>query len=202
MPEGTDADKGRSETGRADADRRRSRRFTCGGDAKISLLPSDGICLPGKILDLSLHGCRVDTTLPIDYGTRAEILLRINASSFRAVGEVRAIRGGFGAGIEFVRLSNSGKDMLLDLIQELARLRASLSKFKSGGLETDTKSFRRNLEEGRLQAERLSKRCAALGTLLRSKSPAESSVASQAASAERDEIVETQPLVIAVDLFV
>lgn len=202
MPEDTDADKGGPEAGRADDDRRRSRRFTCGGEAKISLLPSDGIFLPGKILDLSLHGCRVDTTLPIDYGTRAEILLRINASSIRAVGEVRAIRGGFGAGIEFVHLSNTGKDMLAGLIQELARLRACLSKIKSGSLETDTKSFRRNLEEGRLEAERLSRRCAALRTLLRSERTAGSSAPSQAGSAEKDKLVDPQPLVIAVDLFV
>jgi hypothetical protein len=201
MPDGADAGKDRSETGRADEDRRRSRRFICGGDAKVSLLPSDGIFLPGKILDLSLHGCRVDTTLPINCGVRAEIVLRVNAASFRAVGEVRAIRGGSGAGIEFVQLSNSGKDMLADVIQELARLRAIMHKFKSCRLETDTKSFATQLEEGRVHAARFSARCADPGTILAERR-AESSESNQSASAEKDRIVEAQPLVIAVDLFV
>jgi hypothetical protein len=56
-----------------DQNRRRSARFACGGEVKISRLPSDGVFLPGKILDLSFHGCRVDTTVPIDQGVRAEI---------------------------------------------------------------------------------------------------------------------------------
>ena len=125
MPERTAADKDR-----ADNDRRRSTRFTCGGDAKISRLPSDGIFLPGKILDLSLGGCCVDTTLPIDCGVRAEIVARVNAASFRAVGEVRAIRGRSGAGVEFVHLSTGGKDMLADLVAELARLQAVMNKLR------------------------------------------------------------------------
>jgi hypothetical protein len=118
------------------------------------------------------------------------------------VGEVRAIRGGSGAGIEFVQLSNSGKDMLADVIQELARLRAIMHKFKSGRLETDAKSFATQLEEGRVYAEGFSARCADLGTVLRAERRAESSESNQSASAEKDRIVETRPLVIAVDLFV
>jgi len=99
MPERTDADN----------DRRRSARFSCSGDAKISRLPSDGSILPGKIVDLSLGGCCVDTTLPIRCGVRAEIVVRVNAASFRALGEVRAIRGPSGSGMEFVQLMLSEK---------------------------------------------------------------------------------------------
>jgi hypothetical protein len=187
MPERTDADE----------DRRRNTRFTCGGDAKISRLPSDGIFLPGKILDLSLGGCCVDTTLPIDCGVRAELVVRVNAASFRAVGEVRAIRGRSGACIEFVRLSTGGKEMLADLVAELARLQAVMNKLKSARREMDTESFRRQLEDGRLQAAMLSERFPFLGTIL----SAESLELDQAASDGKDRIVEVQPLVITVDLF-
>jgi hypothetical protein len=182
-------------------DRRRSARFTCGGDAKISRLPSDGIFLPGKVLDLSLHGCRVDTPFPIDCGVRAEIVLRVNASSFRAVGEVRAIRDGLGTGIEFVQLSANGKDMLADLVRELAKLQAAMNKLKSVRRETDAKSFRLQLEEGRLQAARLSKGFAALGTVLSKENLRESSELNQSCSADRDGSGEADPLVVAVDLF-
>jgi hypothetical protein len=45
-------------------------RFRCGGVATISLLPSSGLFLSGKILDLNLGGCCVDTPVPIECGAR------------------------------------------------------------------------------------------------------------------------------------
>lgn len=82
-----------SEHTKGDDDRPRNPRFSCGGVAKISLLPSNGLFLSGKILDLSLGGCCVDTPVPIECGARAEIVVHVNSSSFRAVGEVRGIPG-------------------------------------------------------------------------------------------------------------
>ena len=193
MPEGSDAD-----NDRANNDRRRSTRFSCGGDAKLTPLPSNGIILPGKIRDLSLHGCLIDTTLPIDCGVRAEIVVRVNAASFRAVGEVRATRGGSGAGMEFVHLSAVGKDRLSDVIAELARLQAVMNKLRSVRREMDAESFRGQLETGKLQAAMLSERFPVLRTILK----AEGSEPDQAASGDKDRIVEAQPLVITVDIFV
>ena len=193
-----------------DHDRRRSPRFKCGGEAKISRLPSDGIFVPGKIFDLSLGGCCVDTTLPIDFGARTEIVVCVNAASFRAVGEVRAIRSGFGAGIEFVHLSAVGKHTLRDLVTELARLQAVMNKLKAARREINAESFRKQLEEGKLQAAMLSERFSFLGTVLpgegsgesSGESPGESSGKSsepdRAASAKD---LKAQPLVIRVDLF-
>ncbi len=185
----------------ANDDRRGSPRFSCGGHATISCLPSDGIFLPGKIRDLSLGGCCVDTTLPIACGARAEVVVRVNAASFRALGEVRAIRSRSGVCLEFVRLSPGGKDMLSDLIKELARLQAFVDRVKSSRRELDAESFRRQLEEGRLQALRLSKRFPFFGTILPAKSSEESSELDQVASAREDQIVEGKSLVVPVDLF-
>ena len=202
MPERIDrdddrADNDRRENDRAENDRRRSPRFSCGGHVKISRLPSNGIFIPGTIRDLSLHGCCLDTTLPIDCGVRAEIVVRVNAASFRAVGEVKAIRGSSAAGVEFVHLTAGGKEMLGDLIAELAKLQAVMNKLKSARREMDAESFRRQLEDGRLQALTLSERFPFLGTILRAKS----SEADQPVFAGEDRIVEVQPLVIPVDLF-
>src|ERR1017187_9177050 len=91
MPERRDAELVRADNDHADRadnddldkDRRRSPRFRCGGHAEINCLPSSGILLPGTIRDLSLHGCCVDTSLPIDCGVRAELVVRVNAASFR-----------------------------------------------------------------------------------------------------------------------
>ncbi|MGD0212863.1 MAG: PilZ domain-containing protein [Terriglobales bacterium] len=203
------ADSDRSDADRADNDRRRSVRFVCGGHAKISLLPSEGMVIPGKIRDLSLHGCCVDSTLPIDFGTRAEIVVRVNAASFRAVSEVKAIRGRSVAGLEFVQLSAGGKELLADLVTDLARLQAIMTKLKSVRREMGAVSFRKQIEEGKRQATMLSERFPFVGTILQLESSeaglkensAKSSEPEQSRSASQNPTVEAQPLVITVDLF-
>src|SRR5271156_2500509 len=166
----------------ADEERRRNPRFTCSGHAKITRLPSSGIFLPGTIRDLSLGGCCVDTTLPIDFGGRTEIVVRVNAASFRAVGEVKAMRGASAACMEFVQLSAGGKDLLEDLVTDLARLQAVVNKLRSARRGVDTESFRRQLEAGKLRAARFSERFPFLGTIL----AAEISEEDQAASGGKD----------------
>jgi hypothetical protein len=183
---------------RADAeeDRRRSPRFSCGGRAEINCLPSSGIFVPGTIRDLSLHGCWVDTLEPIDCGARAEIVVRVNAASFRAVGEVRAVRGPSGAGLEFLHLSLSGKDMLEGLVDELARLQAAMNKLKSARREMNAEAFKKDFEDGKHQAAMLSERFRVLKTVL----PVENSKGNEGQSAGGDESVEKH-LVVAVNLF-
>jgi len=149
------------------------------------------------IRDLSLHGCCLDIPQPFDCGVRAEIIVRVNAASFRAVGEVKAIRGPSTAGMEFVHLSAGGKDLLADLVTELARWQAIMNKLKSARREIGAESFRRQLEVGKLQAGILTKRFPFLGTIL----SAEGSEPDQASSDGQDRVVERQPLVISVDLF-
>ena len=105
-------------------DRRRSPRFSCGGLAKILCLPSDGIYLAGKVRDLSLNGCGIETVSSLECGARAEILMQVSDISFRAIGQVKAVRGPGGIGMEFIQLSAGGQDMLVELLRELARQQA------------------------------------------------------------------------------
>jgi PilZ domain-containing protein len=205
MPERDGADNVREDHDREDNDRRGSPRFSCGGQVTISCLPSDGIVLPGKIRDLSLGGCCVDTTLPIARGARAELVVRVNAASFRAVGEVRAIRGHSGACLEFVLLSAGGKGVLADLVTELARLQAVMNEIKSTRREIDPESFRKQLDYRRLQATRLSRRFPLLGTTLPPESSGVRSGVSpepdDGASTGKDSCEEERLLVGPVDLF-
>lgn len=177
-------------------DRRRSPRFSCGGSAEIICLPSTGIIVPGTIRDLSLHGCWVDTSLPIECGARAEVVLRVNSASFRALGEVRAIRGQSGSGVEFVRLSANGKDMLADLVTDLARLQAIMSKLKSDRHKMDAELFRREMEEGNLRGATLRDRFLFLRTIL----PMENAEGEKTESAGM-EIIREERLVVPIDLF-
>jgi hypothetical protein len=193
MPEYTDADK----------DRRRTPRFNCGGLVKISRLPSNGVFLPGAIRDLSLGGCWIDTPLSIACGARTEMVVHVKTASFRVVGEVREIRGRFGAGIEFVHLSAGGKDMLDELVTELARLQAAMTSLTSVCREADTEEFRKQLRDGNIVA-RLSKRLSPLGPIVKRQLSEESltnSEVSQPAAARDSLIVLAEPLVIPVDLF-
>jgi len=122
-------------------DRRRSPRVNCAGLAKIISLPSDGLTGPAKVLNLSLGGCGIETDFPLKSGTRAEILLQVNGSSFRATCQVRALRAPHGIGLEFVHLSTLGQDMLKELIRELARQRAIASTLRMGRRKTDPKQW-------------------------------------------------------------
>jgi hypothetical protein len=122
-------------------DRRRSPRISCGGLAKIISLPSNGLTVPGKVLNLSLGGCGIETDFPLKSDTRAEILLQVNGSSFRAVCQMRALRTPRGIGLEFLHLSALGQDMLKELIRELARQRVIASTLKTGRHKPDPKQW-------------------------------------------------------------
>jgi hypothetical protein len=90
----------------------------------IVCLPSDGALLHGTIRNLSLGGCFIETGLRLPCGAQTEILARVEASSFRALAQVRAVLGHSGICVEFVRLSAGGEGMLADLVSHLAKARA------------------------------------------------------------------------------
>jgi hypothetical protein len=194
-------------------DRRRTPRFSCVGQAKISYLPSNGIFLSGALRDLSLGGCCIDTTLPIDLGKQAELIVHVNshvnAASFRAVGEVRAIRSGSAACVEFVHLSSIGKEMLADLISDLERAQMVLNKLRANRRRLHEEAFRKTLEERELQAVMLRQRFPFLGTILSAEDavgdpepdPAASASKDKDKNTNKDRIVKVSPVVIAVDLF-
>lgn len=148
--------------------------------------------VPGKILDLSLGGCCVKSALPIQRGERAEIVVRVNAASFRVLGEVRAVRDGSGTCIEFVQLSARGKDLLGDLVTDLAKLQTVMNKLKSARRDMDEESFRKQLEYGEIQSAWLDSRSRFLETI-----PAEDSKREEAAEAGKN----LAGLIVPVNLF-
>ena len=127
-------------------DRRRTARFICGGEARIVSLPSDGILVPGRVFDLSLGGCCLESAQPLPYGSRAEVLLRVRASSFRALGEVREVRNGSKICVEFLRMSSGGQDKLAELIIQLAAFHANMRRLRSDSGSKDIESVRQELE--------------------------------------------------------
>jgi hypothetical protein len=179
-------------------DRRRSPRFSCSGEAKIICLPSDGLFLPGRMRDLSLGGCSVETAAALDCGVRTEIVVRINSASFRAVSQVRAIRGRAVAGMEFVQLSARGKDILAEVVEELARLQALVNQLRSARHEAEAEQLLRELERGGFSAILLNHRLPILGA-----APSQERREEAPVKAEPEPlIVEAKAEVVPVDLFI
>ena len=146
--------------------------------------------------------CCVDTPVLIDCGTRAEIVVRVNATSFRAVGEVKAIRGRSVAGMEFVRAERRWKGPARGYGHRFGQVTGDYGI--SCGMSA-ARWMQKQLEDGKRQAAILSERFPFLGTIFQ----AESSRATSGESAERnslsscghDRIAGREPLVITVDLF-
>ena len=104
-------------------ERRRSPRYGCGGAVQILSLPWEGALLWGKLCNLGFGGCYIETGAALQCETRTEIVLRSNGLSMRAMGQVRAVRGHSGMGIEFVRMSTRAYSTLADLMHELEKFR-------------------------------------------------------------------------------
>lgn len=113
-------------------DRRRNPRYLCGGHAQLTLVPSNGAVLVGRLRNLGLGGCFVEVGSPLEVGTRTEVLVRANMLCFRAMSLVRAVRKCSGLGLEFIRLSAGGHSALSELIVDLRRLQALLNNARAG----------------------------------------------------------------------
>jgi hypothetical protein len=96
-------------------------------------LPWEGALLWGRLCNLGLGGCYLETASPLERGTRAEIVLCVNAWSMRAIAQVRAVREHSGIGVEFVRMSAGAYRTLADLIEELERFRAVVRAPRAAG---------------------------------------------------------------------
>ena len=115
----------------ARGDRRRIPRYSCDGLVQITCLPLSGSLLRGRIRNLGLGGCCiecVESAPLLDPGDQTEVLVEVNSWFFRAMAQVRAIRGRSGISLEFMRMSAGGSSMLADLIADLERPRTAWSR--------------------------------------------------------------------------
>ncbi len=176
-------------------ERRRAPRFVCAGEAKINPLPSDGALVSGKLRNLSMGGICVETSHPIDLGTRTEILLNVNAVTFRTLALVRSISDGFRTSMEFVQMSAGSRDILADVLEHMARVQKVMRKIRLAPLEKKAE-LARELEAVGVHAN-MANRALSLRTIpVLGGDPADSGN-----DAPEKTIAESEPLVIKVDLF-
>lgn len=105
-------------------DRRRSPRLKCRGNAQLRLLDyeaAQSIQFQGKILDLSLFGCCIETekTVPLRVKDRLEVYFQLNGLPILVMGETKVIHAENRFGIEFLDLSPRKKEQLSFLMSEL-----------------------------------------------------------------------------------
>ncbi len=98
-------------------------------DTAIIFLVNVGSHLAGRIIDLSLGGCRIhcDERFPVGIYTRVETEFRIEGLSFRLGGVVQAIHDRCSVGIRFLDMSPRKREQLEQLIQEIEESKSSPS---------------------------------------------------------------------------
>jgi len=122
-------------------ERRAAPRFSCGGRATIYRLPMDGTAIPASLRNLSVGGICLDLAHDVEPGTRTELAVRINASSFRASALVRERGEGSGTSLVFVKLSAGGKEVLADLLARMAQIQALSRKLRAPRVDEGTKQM-------------------------------------------------------------
>jgi hypothetical protein len=105
-------------------DRRGQVRHEVDTSAKIFLVKI-GSELRGRILDLSLSGCRIctDERFPVGVYTRVETEFRLDGLPFRLGGVIQAIHNRHTVGIRFLDLSDRKRQQVVNLIGEIQQMR-------------------------------------------------------------------------------
>ncbi len=122
-----------------DSERRRSPRFHCDGQVRVYCLPFDGTSIPGTLRNLSLGGICLEIARPVEAGARAEVVVSMNAASFRAAALVKEQKEAGGTSLEFVQIGSVAKDVLADLLAQLAQMQWLNRRLRSPRMEADIK---------------------------------------------------------------
>jgi len=101
------------------ANRRRHPRYPCEGHAEV-FVPHGALLFTGRILDLSLSGCFIETpAFNLERGTHVEVYFVTRQMQFRVAGHIAVLHRKRGAGIAFQSLSPRRARQVADLVCEL-----------------------------------------------------------------------------------
>ncbi len=94
-------------------------------DRATVILVRSGAQVDGKILDVSLGGCRIQTDqdFPLGIYTRVETEFRLAGLTFRLGGVVQALHNRRGLGIRFLEVTERKRGQLVELIEEIDAMR-------------------------------------------------------------------------------
>jgi len=109
-------------------ERRQQSRHVVDTSATL-LLVNVGSRLRGRILDLSLTGCRIrtDERFPVGIFTRVETEFQLEGLPFRLGGVIQAIHDRNTVGIRFLDMSQRKREQVLELVDEIDQMRSRQS---------------------------------------------------------------------------
>jgi hypothetical protein len=109
--------KGMSDAGTA-AERRTAQRYGCAGNAEI-VLPGRGLRYAGKIGNLSVGGCFIETHCGLERGTAVEVWMNADGQPLRVAANLM-VRRTNGVGLRFLGMTERKAEQIRSLIAELA----------------------------------------------------------------------------------
>jgi hypothetical protein len=122
-------------------DRRTQTRLTVDTSAAILLINIGSVVL-GRIKDLSLGGCRIQTDerFPVGIYTRVETEFRLAGEPFRLGGVIQAVhdQARLLVGIRFLDMSERKRDQVTQLIQEIAALPITGETCREASIQLDS----------------------------------------------------------------
>lgn len=100
------------------AERRGAQRYGCAGDAEI-VVPGRGLRYAGKIGNLSLGGCFIETRCGLERGTAVEVWMNAQGQPLRVAANL-VVRRTTGVGLRFLGMTDRKAQQVRALIAELA----------------------------------------------------------------------------------
>jgi PilZ domain len=107
--------------GQSEGGRRQSERQPVEDEAEIIFVRS-GSAMRGRILDLSVNGCciRTEQRFPVGIYTRVEASFQLQGLPFRLGGVIQSVHDNHTVGIRFLDVSERKRELILELMSELA----------------------------------------------------------------------------------
>ena|ERR1700678_466742 len=101
------------------ADTRKSPRYRCKGSVRLQENGST-VATWATFADISMHGCYVEATTPLNVGTLVDLQLSVNGFRVEAMGEVRVAYPSLGMGISFNEISEQDRARLRELVRSIS----------------------------------------------------------------------------------
>lgn len=103
----------------AATEKRKSPRYKCTGSARMQRSGSE-TSIWATFTDISMHGCYVECAVPFPHGASLDLKLEANGYHVETMGEVRVSYPGLGMGISFLRMSDSDRARLRELVGSIS----------------------------------------------------------------------------------
>jgi hypothetical protein len=102
------------------AEKRRTPRYKCEGRVELYEAGCD-VHTSAALIDLSLHGCYVETQATYPIGTMLAMKINTRNRRFEVGGDVRVTYPSLGMGIGFVEMTESNRSELKDLLASISQ---------------------------------------------------------------------------------